>query len=80
MRNFFIGLILGVSLATGIVATASTKGPRLSGSSGRLGYAVYIDGEMACTEPWVSVKDRTIDCDPPHLEPDSQTGDVLVAE
>ena len=79
MRNFFIGLFLGVSLATGIAATASTKGPRLLGASGRLHYAVAVDGEMMCTDPWVSVPDRVIECD---AEPDdgADAGSPLVAE
>ena len=76
MRNFFIGLILGVSLATGIAVTASVKGPRLTGASGRLSYKVVVEGELMCTDPWVSVREHTIECEPGPEEP----GPEFVAE
>ncbi len=63
MRNFITGLFLGLVLSAGLITSAEKEGPKLSGESGTLNYAIVVDWEIACVDPWVSVPERTIECD-----------------
>ena len=60
MRNFIIGLFIG-GLTAGITASAENKGPKLTGESGRLKYAIVVEGAVECVDPWVSIPERTIE-------------------
>jgi hypothetical protein len=63
MRNLLIGLFLGATFVAGLKASAERKGPKLTGESGRLKYAVVVEGQVECVDAWVSIPERTIECD-----------------
>ena len=63
MRNLLIGLILGISLTAGFTAAADPKYPKIVGESGRLYYAIAVNGEVECEDAWVNVPDKVIECD-----------------
>ena len=54
MWNFLIGLFLEAALTEGVTVSANLKGPRLTCESGRLRYAVVVEGGVQCVYPWVS--------------------------
>ena len=62
MRNFLVGLFLGVVLTAGVGVSAGLKGPQLSGRSGPLKYVVLEGDEVVCENPWVDVRGKTIEC------------------
>jgi len=60
MRKFTGGLALG--LALGMAGTAMAA--QLTGSNGYItGWYVSIDGDTVCTDPYVWVSIREIECD-----------------
>jgi hypothetical protein len=63
MRNLFSGLFLGAILSACMTASAERKGPKLTGESGRLKYAIIVEGQVECVDAWVSIPERTIECD-----------------
>lgn len=79
MRNILIGLSLGVSLTAGFSAAASFQGPTLRGESGRLSYSIVVEGVVECTDPWVSIPERMIECDSDPPDDDSGPERVLIA-
>lgn len=64
MRNFMIGLLLGLSLAFGISATALTK-PTITGGSGRLESVEVLgtDQKRICEEPYWHEAQKIISCE-----------------
>lgn len=62
MRNLLIGALLGIFLTSAWSVTAKKNGPEIRGESGTLNYEIVIDGEVVCSDPWVSVSERVIEC------------------
>jgi len=62
-------MILGITLMAGFGATAKSRGPQLKGESGPLPVAIIAGDEILCTDPWVSIPERTIEC---YSEPDDE--------
>lgn len=60
MRQFFVGLIMGLGI--GVAATASAAS--MVGDNGWLmGWDVSVNGETVCSEPYIWVTTREIECD-----------------
>ncbi len=61
-------MFIGAILTAGLTASAGKKGPKLTGESGRLKYAIVVEGKVECVGPWVSIPERTIECDSDALD------------
>lgn len=60
MKRFFSGFVFGVMLG----ATVSAFAAHLVGGNGYLiGWDVTVDGEEVCSDPYVWMSTRQIDCD-----------------
>lgn len=65
-RSFWLGLGLGLSLGLGVsVAAASALRPTMTGSNGYLMRwdVVNEDGDTVCSDPYVWIATREIECD-----------------
>ena len=60
MRNFIYGLIAGTSISAASVAYAAEL---VHGSGYLFGWDVMINGEIACSDPFVWPAFREIECD-----------------
>jgi hypothetical protein len=60
MRQFFIGLVLGLSI--GAIATAHAA--TMVGDNGYLlGWDVQLNGETVCSDPFIWASTNEIECD-----------------
>ena len=59
-KSFVVGFILGFILAT----TLSVYAAKIVGSNGYLmGWDVTVEGETVCSDPYVWIGTREIECD-----------------
>ncbi len=60
MRQFVLGMLVGLSIGAATAATAAT----LVGDTGYLmGWDVVINGDTVCSDPYVWSATREIECD-----------------
>ena len=59
MHRFLLGFVLGLTVGVASAAFAAV----VSGDSGHLsGWFVTKDGEEICSDPYVSIREREIEC------------------
>jgi len=60
MKRFILGFITGLACAITLAVSAA----KIVGSDGyMIGWDVNIDGETACSDPWISPSTQEIECE-----------------